>query len=250
MEEIIPKHPGTKIFYRPIEVAVRWCGLEELESQILRDASVSLYQPDTGVVPACVQEKLDILWDAIRHRELSYGYYGITTPAEASIAPSLVTIRHVDLKSWFVKYHPMEKPNFLFSTLEIKKTHKNGIDLANALITENNALKTLYKDAKDHSEQLALEVQALRRDNTKLTNLAHQHKKPNARNERAYLQLIGTLVNLFLAKTPSGKPYSLFTSQASIISALMAHNRNKAGFSQRTLEEKFAAARRSVDDSG
>lgn len=250
MEENIPKHPGTKIFYRPIEVAVRWCGLEEFESQILREASSSVYQPEKLVVPACIQEKLDILWDAILHGELIYGYYGITTPSGACIEPSLVTIRHVDLKSWFVKFYPLEKPNFLFTTLERKSFHNNDIDLVNALITENNALKTLYKNAKDYSEKLELEVQALRRDNTKLTNLVHQHKKPNARNERAYLQLIGTLVNLFLAKTPSGKPYSPFTSQASIISALMAHNRNKAGFSQRTLEEKFAAARRSIDDSG
>ncbi|HEY0290685.1 MAG TPA: hypothetical protein VGC62_27390 [Pseudomonas sp.] len=44
------------------------------------------------------------------------------------------------------------------------------------------------------------------------------------------------------------RPYSSFTSRASIISALMAHNRNKPGFSQRTLEEKFAAAKRSIGE--
>ncbi|WKW30670.1 hypothetical protein KIH13_17415 [Pseudomonas viridiflava] len=250
MEEYSPKHLNAKIFYRPIEVAVRWCGLEECESQILREASSSVYQPEKHAVPACIQEKLDILWDAILHGELIYGYYGITTASGACIDPSLTTIRHVDLKSWFIKFYPLEKPNFLFSTQERNHPHNSDIDLVNTLTTENNALKTLYKHAKDRSEKLELEVQALRRDNTKLTNLVHQNKKPKARNERAYLQLIGTLVNLFLSKTPSGKPYSLFTSQASIISALMAHNRNKVGFSQRTLEEKFAAARRSIDDSG
>lgn len=249
MEDNIPKPPSTKIFYRPIEVAVRWCGLEEFESRILREESLSVFQPKKHAVPACIQEKLDILWDAILHGELVYGYYGITTPAAAVIEPSLITIRHVDLKNWFIKFYPLEKPNFLFSTLESKILYGNNINLVNALITENNALKALYENAKDHCENLELEAQALRRDNTKLTNLVHQNKKPNARNERAYLQLIGTLINLFLAKTPSGKPYSPFTSQASIISALMAHNRNKAGFSQRTLEEKFAAARRSIDDS-
>ena len=54
MEENIPKHPGTKIFYRPIEVAVRWCGLEEFESKILREAPSSAYQREKHVVPVCI----------------------------------------------------------------------------------------------------------------------------------------------------------------------------------------------------
>ena len=54
MEENIPKHLSTKIVYRPIEVAVRWCGLEEFESKILREAPSSAYQREKHVVPVCI----------------------------------------------------------------------------------------------------------------------------------------------------------------------------------------------------
>ena len=249
MEDRSSKHPDSKIFYSPIEVAVRWCDLLELETQILREA-LTAHQTAKHSAPACIREKLDILWDAILHGELNYGYYGITVPFGSYIDPSLVTIRHVDLKHWFSTFFPLEKPNFLFSSLEKLNPKENNTNLINALIGENNLLKILYENSKNDIETLRVEMQDLQKENAKLKNLHRQSRKPTARNERAYLQLIGTLVNLFLAKTPSGKPYSRFTSQASIISALMAHNRNKSGFSQRTLEEKFAAARRSIDDSG
>lgn len=249
MEDRSSKHPDSKIFYSPIEIAVRWCNLPELETQILREALTS-HQGAKPSAPACIREKLDILWDAMLHGELNYGYHGVTVPFGTCIDPSLVTIRHADLKRWLSAFFPSEKPSFLFSGLEKLNPNENTANLINVLIGENNLLKILCENSKNEIEVLKVEIQDLQKENAKLKNLHRQSRKPAARNERAYLQLIGTLVNLFLAKTPSGKPYSPFTSQASIISALMAHNRNKAGFSQRTLEEKFAAARRSIDDSG
>ncbi len=64
--------------------------------------------------------------------------------------------------------------------------------------------------------------------------------------ETTYLNIIGGLLALMLGKSPAGKAQSVFDNQAAIISALLAHHANKPGIAQRTLEEKFAAAKRSL----
>ena len=66
------------------------------------------------------------------------------------------------------------------------------------------------------------------------------------RAETTYLNIIGGLVKLMLEKSPTGKPQSVFENQTAIISALLAHFPCKPGIKQRTLEEKFAAAKRSL----
>ena len=67
------------------------------------------------------------------------------------------------------------------------------------------------------------------------------------RAETTYLNIIGALLDLMLGKSPSGKPYSEFRSQEAIIDALLAHHKGKPGIAERTLAEKFAAAKRSLN---
>ncbi len=52
------------------------------------------------------------------------------------------------------------------------------------------------------------------------------------------------MLALMLGRTPSGAPYSSFNSQDAIISALIAHHGNLMGVTERTLQAKFAQARR------
>lgn len=74
--------------------------------------------------------------------------------------------------------------------------------------------------------------------------------KPLAsRAETTYLNIIGGLLALMLGKSPAGNPQSVFDNQAAIISALLGHHADKPGIAQRTLEEKFAAAKRSLTGS-
>ena len=71
----------------------------------------------------------------------------------------------------------------------------------------------------------------------------------NSRTERTYLNIIGGLLELILSKTPSGKPNSLFSSQAAVVDSLLAHFPKKAGLSKRTLDAKFAIAKQSLSQS-
>ncbi|WP_444485044.1 hypothetical protein [Xanthomonas citri] len=61
-----------------------------------------------------------------------------------------------------------------------------------------------------------------------------------------YLNIIGALLCLLLDDAPSGKPYSAFRTQEAIISALIAHNDGLMGLTERTLQAKFAQAKRHV----
>jgi hypothetical protein len=54
------------------------------------------------------------------------------------------------------------------------------------------------------------------------------------------------MLDLMLTKSPGGKPHSVFDNQTSIIDALLAHYDQKPGISSRTLDDKFAAAKRSL----
>lgn len=66
------------------------------------------------------------------------------------------------------------------------------------------------------------------------------------RAETTYLNIIGAMLALMLGKSPAGKPQSIFDNQAAIIDALLGHYEGKPGISKRTLEDKFAAAKRSL----
>ncbi len=69
------------------------------------------------------------------------------------------------------------------------------------------------------------------------------------RAQTTYENIIGGLLALMLGKSPAGKRQSVFDNQAAIINALLANFPDKSGMAQRTLEEKFADAKRSLGAS-
>ena len=60
---------------------------------------------------------------------------------------------------------------------------------------------------------------------------------------------MGGLLTLLLGKSPSGTPYSSFLTQEAIISAMVAHHGNAMGITERTLQAKFALARRNLQST-
>lgn len=72
-------------------------------------------------------------------------------------------------------------------------------------------------------------------------------KEPiHPRSETTYLNIIGALVDVMLGKSPDGKVNPPFNCQAAIIFAMVERYNGKPGISQRTLEQKFADANRSL----
>ncbi|EBN0461017.1 hypothetical protein ADQ41_26980, partial [Salmonella enterica subsp. enterica serovar Dublin] len=64
------------------------------------------------------------------------------------------------------------------------------------------------------------------------------------RAEATYLNIIGGMLDLMLGQSPSGTPYSCFKTQEAVVSTLIAHHGGVMGITERTLNGKFAIARR------
>ena len=78
---------------------------------------------------------------------------------------------------------------------------------------------------------------------------AERANTPGPRSESTYLNIVGGLLTLLLGKSPSGTPYSSFLTQEAIISAMVAHHGNAMGITERTLQAKFALARRNLQST-
>lgn len=91
---------------------------------------------------------------------------------------------------------------------------------------------------------------ALREFEEAVLRIAGESEKPMSRREETtLLNIVGGLLSLLLGKTPAGIPQSVFKNQAAVIEALLATHVANPGISERTLEDKFAAAKRSLNAS-
>ncbi len=100
-----------------------------------------------------------------------------------------------------------------------------------------------------HSEEIewkAMNVRILHKDKEGFEGNSVREVALGLRAETTYLNIIGAMLALMLGKSPAGKPQSIFNDQTAIIGALLGHHEGRPGISSRTLEEKFASAKRSL----
>lgn len=235
-----------KPFYRPVEAALRWCGLIAHESAILSCVGDGI--PKTGQFPLwpCLQANTEKILDAIRHNNIPYGRDGRTVAAGEHVAPGRLTVRHTDLREWMAKHYPDQKPAFLFDEIE-RNTHAAiNADTFLALQADRDAMRAELEKAKAWAEDTIREMDAMRGERDSLRAELEKMKAPGEREETTYLNIIGAMLALMLSKSPAGNRQSIFDNQAAIIDALLGHYEGKPGISQRTLEKKFAAANRSL----
>ncbi|RMO82912.1 hypothetical protein ALQ33_01557 [Pseudomonas syringae pv. philadelphi] len=242
-------YDDPKTFYRLIDVAIRWSGLSALKSQIIKATEGQNFGPYRLQKWPSLQKKVDVLWDAMRNNELPYGCMGITVPPDEDVKTALLTLRHAHLKSWFTTYHPSEKPKFLFPDAEFHAVTRLSVEAYKALIVELDIARLERERHQAKVINMTVEIERLQQENAVLQRRLRNEDKPGRRGDLSNLRLIAAFLTLLLGKSPSGKPYSSFASQASIISILTVQNPGKPGFNKRTLEEKFAAANRSNENT-
>ena len=232
----------SAVYYRPIDAAIRWAGLFRFRDEILATVR-SRRLPATLDCPRCNELRLctDRIYDAIIHGELPYGQNGITMHDESLWDSPDLTIRHVDLKRWMAHTYPGQRPAFLFSRAERVVHPVITVEAGQALLVEREALKSQL-DLCRHQVQ-ALQDQ-LKKQDAPTASCALCPLSDRA--EATYLNIVGALLEVMLGHTPSGTPYSRFTSQEAVISALIAHHGNLLGIAERTLQAKFAQARRKL----
>ncbi|MBK5395489.1 hypothetical protein JFU47_01840 [Pseudomonas sp. TH39(2020)] len=239
-------NPQAKTFYRPIDAALRWCNLIRYEPQIVQ-AAWSCPEKLRTLFPQwpCLQANTDRIYDAVRNGELPYGSFGISVPLGTPVELTLLTVRHSDLRHWMKIYYPDQRPDFLFeSNDDTQDKISLGVYFAlqaerDALLRERDTLQHQLRDIIANLQELGLEQESLKA-------LVKTQGQLSKRSEHTYLQTIGALVNTVLDVSPSGKPLSVFKSQSAIVDAIIARYGETSGLSKRTLDEKFAAANRSL----
>jgi hypothetical protein len=235
-----------KLFYRPIEAAIRWCGLVSYEASIL-ELTWDYPERLISTFPQwpCLHKNLEKIMDAVRNQELRYGLLGITVLPGTPVDLRLLTVRHSDLKAWMFHHYPDERPSFLFhETTPDHESIRYGTYLV--LLADRDALQVQLKSTEAKLHQLRAELAAAGLERENLRSLADQSKEVSELSKAGFLNVIGALVCTILGSSESGRRHSIFDSQASIVDSITAHYGEVPGLSKRSLDEKFAAGRRSL----
>jgi hypothetical protein len=235
-----------KLFYRPIEAAIRWCDLIAHEAQIIESA----WDNSDRLIKAfpqwpCLHTCLGKILDAIRNQEIPYGAFGVTVTPGTPVDFRLLTIRHSDLKRWILHYHPDQRPSFLFNQAAY---NQKTIHYSTYLIlqADRDALQVQLKLTEAKLQSLISELSAVGLERESLRMLAEDKQQVSDNSKASFLNVIGALVNIMLGSSQSGRKHSIFDSQTSIVDSIIAHYGEVVGLSKRSLDEKFAAGRRSL----
>ncbi len=242
-------NPLAKVHYRPVEAALRWCNLVAYEPQILEKSwhCPALLIHDFPQWP-CLHTNTERIFDAVRNNELPYGCLGTPVPMGSEVECTLLTVRHTDLKHWMSCHYPDQRPAFLF---ERPPTQFNDLRIGTylALQADRDALQLQVRNIHVAHQELLDELRAAGLERESLKALLKSQSKLSNRSELVYLHIIGAMLALMLGNSPSGKPHSVFRNQSAIVSALTAHFDKLPGITKRTLDEKFATAKRSLSDT-
>lgn len=240
--------PTSQVFYRPIEAAIRWAGLLRYQPMILAAIASPRRLPQSLGCPRWNECRLNTerIYDGILNGELPYGTNGITLNDPDLLCSPDLTVRHVDLKRWMRAHYPEHRPGFLFSRSERMAHPFITMETGQTLLLERLALSAALEQARRQMQDLQMQHESLLKHSTA------SDSKPCSLSDRAettYLNIIGGMLTLMLGQSPSGAPYSSFETQEAIISAMVAHYGRTMGIAERTLQSKFAQAKRQLQAS-
>lgn len=240
-------------YYAVPVAAMLWCGVpaEDVEDELkgstphpnIRGALRHPYIP-------CLEPRCRVLHDAIDRGTLACSREnGKAVSPGDHVAPERRHVSRDDLKAWAIKEFPGEKPAFLFDEIERASHPAISADSYRALLAERDTHKRRAENHSDDVRRLVEERDAIASERDSLRAMIDKKSPPGGRAETTYLNIIGGLLGLLIGKSPAGNPQSVFESQASIISAMLAHHSGKPGISDTTLQAKFAEAKRSIQST-
>lgn len=239
-----------KSSYHPIDAAILWCDLAEHEAEILQaelhdPGGLRRHFPQWPTLHLYAER----ICDAIIFGELPATYLGGPIGLTDPVQRAYWSIRHPDLCGWFARTYPHEKPAFLFSRESDHSLCVSlGVHLAlqadrDVLLRELESLRRTYAALCDQESP----------DLANPSRMRDAKGNPDVKSESAPLVLyviVGALLTLMLGKTEKGQPRSIFDNQAAIVDAITTLFPNVPGLSKRTLDRKFAEARRRFTEAG
>ena len=143
-------------FYRPFDVAIRWCGLTAKEGEIARGVSDPWrIQKGEWLGYPCLAVHSEAVIYAMESGALRYGRDG--RAAHDHVAPPRRTVAHADLKEWLRREFPadVQKPHmaWLFDGVERSIHSAITTDAYNALTAERDTLKREVESLKLQSSR-------------------------------------------------------------------------------------------------
>ena len=194
-----------KLYYRPIEAALRWCNLIGYESQVLAKVGAELLPP-TDAFPQwpCLRLNTEKIWAAIQDGELQYGRDGKTVVPGETVRKDRITVKHTDLRTWIQKTYPDQKPKFLFDDIE-RSTHSAiNADTFRTLQADRDALKARIVKAEEWAKAMMAEKNDLQDQNASLAARVKETEPLDTRERNTLLTIIAALCKE--AKIPYDKP--------------------------------------------
>lgn len=236
--------------YHPIDAAILWCDLADHEAEILH---VELTHPG-GLLKHFPQWPTlhvyaERICDAIINGELPATYLGGPIGLSDPLQRAYWSIRHPDLYGWFARTYPHEKPAFLFSR---ESDHSLCVSLGVHLALQADR-DVLLRELESLRRTYAALCEQQSPDLDDPTKAQKSKPKSGVLSENAALLLyviVGALLTLMLGKSEKGLPRSIFDDQAAIVDAITTLFPGVRGLKKRTLDRKFAEARRRFAQAG
>lgn len=240
----------VKSSYHPIDAAILWCGLASHETEILQVAlsnpeNVSKHFPQWPLLHLYTER----IYDAIANNELPASYLGHPHIPSSTIERSYLSIRHSDLRVWISRYYPDERPSFLFPQ---KGDHSECVSLG-VHLAQQAALNMAERELEKLRREFCAPIKkAGQKFNHNLAGWLPKNgsEEPSPASVGVYYLIIGSLLSVTLGKSPGGRVQSIYKSQADIVEAILAQFPKTPGLSKRTLDRKFAEARRHLAKVG
>ncbi|MDO9452399.1 MAG: hypothetical protein Q7J29_06005 [Stagnimonas sp.] len=238
----------AKPFYKPIEAAIRWCGLWEQEREIL-DALNGEPVPVEGQFPwVCLRLNTLRIIEAMDQGELSYSRDGKPAEDKKPIALARRTVRHDDLKAWMVNREPGKKPTFLFDEVERRK--HSGVDLVDyqVLQTRCDALEIQLAETSSALSAKKAELKEATKARDTLQKLVDAQDVPSDRSEISYRVTIAALLRMLMNYEPPEKTVKwAIKSEAVIIRWIEDMFSLAPGISTKRIQERFDLANQALD---
>lgn len=232
--------PGQKPWYSIAEAAILWCNIKGRGVQV--DANGL---PEDDPNNPCLRARGMMIYDAIHNNELQHGRDGRKVEPGDHVAWHRRTIRHNDLKKWMAENFPDQRPVFLFDEIE-RNTHSAiNADSFRSLQADRDALQRQLNIEKETIKKMELEKYELA---AKLKQHEMIYKQIDGdidpRSEKTYLNIIGALLEVI---TGTFKDES-FSSETQLRNFIEEKFDDLKGVKARTLAEKFALAKKALND--
>ncbi|AHZ77147.1 MULTISPECIES: hypothetical protein [Pseudomonas] len=237
---------SIKSCYHPIDAAILWCNLTDHSTEILQ-VEISHSGELLKHFPQWpnLQFHVERIYDAIASGELAATFLGGPITPNDHVERVYWSIRRTDLRVWSALNHPEDKPEFLFP----KNTdHLECVNLNvfMAVQAERDFYAREYEKMHQAFDSLAKEMAAYKEQEHELAAQLEGVGPASETSTKVHHTIIGALLAVMLEKSKSGQPRSIYKTQSAVVDAITTLFPGVAGLSKRTLDRKFAQARRRI----